>query len=89
MYDYLIAFLNCGPIFQTVSHNFYPRTQNGSQNLREVELSSVSVNADEDEEEGDEEDLSSNSNSNQGSLCGESLHADKTKLNECNDRVKS
>ena len=55
MYDYLIAFLNCGPIFQTVSHNFYPRTQNGSQNLRQVELSSVSVNADEDEEEGDEE----------------------------------
>ena len=33
------------------------------------------------------QDLSSNIN--QGSLCGESLHAYKAKLEECNDRVKT
>ena len=48
---------DCGPIFQTVSHNFNPQTQNGSRDLREVELfsSSVSVKAEEDEKEKDEE----------------------------------
>ena len=33
------------------------------------------------------QDLSSNIN--QGSLCGESLHAYKAKLEECNERVKT